>query len=125
LIKGIVAKPTYNLLKDRVDETWHYVWVTQIGDNIHLYVDHENAVPPADALGYFPVMSITNHRIYKVELENIQGNHHFIADTQIEVDDYFNVPLFQTLELQDDSELYGFYLRGTAEQQFTVIQTPL
>lgn len=115
LIKGVKAKPEFNLLRNRDDDTWHYVWMDVIAGNVFLFVDPANAVAPDGALGYFPLrINVGTKKTYKFELESAlgeAGTHHFVATEEVAASEAdLDVCLLQTVNEQSDALLYGFYL---------------
>lgn len=124
LIKGTRAKPTYNLIQNRDDETWHYVWIAVVDGNAYFHVDPTNQVPPVDALGYFPtIIAGYPHQAVKIELENGPdgtGNY-FVADTLLDdTDDAVDLNLIQDIDNQDDNHLRGVRVIKTGTSQYSI-----
>ncbi len=127
LIKGVIAKPVYNLLKNRNDDTWHYVWAQFVAGELFLYVDPTNELnPPVDALGYFPLVSAQDRNTYKMELmwgPGDTGNFTVIDTTIAASASDINVALLQDTDTFSDAILWALYLRdnGAGGQTYEFI----
>jgi hypothetical protein len=129
LVKGTSLQPAtgYNILQSS-DETWHYVWFTTVDDIVTLYVDQSDAVPPPDALGYFPMIDPVTRTVHKINLEVIADGppamHSLHIDEQMPTDTDGRSDLI-ILENQDDALLYRFHVATVdGVRAFRVLQTP-
>ena len=124
LIKGAFVKPAagYNILQS-TDDTWHLVAFAENEDgDLVLRVDQNNTVPPADALGYFPMYRLTSQEIYKIALRVMPdegATTHALAIRERMADDTEDPANVIVLTNEVDGLDYGFYLNPSGTN-FTI-----
>lgn len=134
LIKGTIGIPAagYNILQSS-DDTWHYVWfTTDVEGSVTTYVQQDDAVPPLDALGYFPIIvNGTTGTVYKVALQVSPGeptpNHTLSIKEELDINDIsdYAAHVF-AIQHETNGNRYGFGLRYLDDApQMRIIQTPI
>lgn len=103
LVHGSIVTPAFNILES-TDGTWHEIYAETVDGGISFHINQDAVAPQGK--GYFAI--IRNDVIYKVALQEQDGNHYLsIIETLEEETEAGTVFLLLN---QDDALNYGLYL---------------